>query len=161
MSPDLRKTDESRRETRYAYNHLKAWFVLLLAAMVGFAGMDLASFGDWAMAAFGVFLALHSLSRILYRMELVLDFAQRRYRYRKGHLGSLEEGEGSFEEIREVILKHEDDRKRGEDWEVELVIEGWSSPVEVAESVDREEAREEAERLADRIGVSLREASDA
>lgn len=161
MSPDLRNADEGRLETRYANSRAKGWFGLVLGSMVGLAGMDLASFGDWAMVAFGTLVALLALASMLYRMELVLDFAGRRYRYRKGFPGFTEEGEGSFDEIREVVLTHEVDGKEREDWEVELVIDGLSSPVEVAESEDREIVREEAERLADRIDASLREASEA
>ena len=160
MSPDLRKADESRTETRYARGRAKGWIALAFGLTAGFVGLDLASLGDWAMAAFGTFLALLGLWSILYRVELVLDFASRRYRYRKGFLGSREEREGAFDDIGAVILKHEVDREGREDWEVELSIDGLSSPVEVAESGDREDAREEAERLADRIGVSLRETSE-
>lgn len=157
MSPDLEKVHESAREVRFAHPHRGGWLGVVFGA--GLAALGWSGFGGWLLTGFGVLVALLGLGSALHRMELTLDLARRRYRYRRGNVFSSERGEGDLADV-EVVLKKELERKdpeRVDEWEVELAVKGWARPFEVAESKDEATARREAEALARRLGVTLRE----
>lgn len=163
--PDLRKTHESPGEVRFAYPHAGGW----IFALVGVAGAAsaftmLEGFDAWLLGGFGVLFGWMGITSGLTRMELALDFGRRRYTYRRGTLPSLESGEGSFDDIEAVVLVKDLDRKRGgevvDEWEVELVIRGWPRPVEILETKDEDRARREADELARRLGVEVRERTE-
>lgn len=101
------------------------------------------------------------ISSALSRFELTVDFDRRRIRYRKGSAFKPESGEESFDIVERVVLKKDMDRKGTkevvDEWEVLLELRGWPRPVEVFESKEESPARAEAEMLADRLGVSMRE----
>lgn len=61
-----------------------------------------------------------------------------------------------------MVLEKELDRDGSVDeWEVNLVLEGWDRPVEVAQSESETPAREEATSLASRLDLPLKEVTDA
>lgn len=161
MSADLRKVHESARELRFAHSHATGWVVLSIGATIaGYGGAGMEGAPQWSVVFVGALFLLGGALSAFYRMELALDLARRRYRYRRGFLPTPEEGEGSFDEIEAVVLKKELERRgsdRIDDWEVELVLRDFARPVEVAETRDEEAARREAERLASRLGVPLTE----
>lgn len=162
MSPDLRKVHESRRDLRFAHPHWKGWILVLLGGGLSWAGAYAAEGPErWFLVAAGLFFGILGLMSALYRMELVLDFTSSRYRWRRGYLHAVEAGDGPFEDIEEVILEKELNADGSiEDWEVSLVLDGCSQPVEVAESDDEKPARREATSLASRLGVPLTERTD-
>lgn len=161
MSRSLRKVSESANELRFAYRHGQGWFGAAIGAgLVAWGLLGIGGTGGTVLAAFGLLVILSGLSNALYRMELVVDLSARTYRYRRGHLLSVEEGAGSVEDIEAVVLKKELERRGSDEvdeWEVELVLKGWPRPVEVAETEDGAAARREAEALATRLGVPLEE----
>lgn len=161
MSRSLRKVSGSADELRFAYRHGQGWLGAAIGAgLVAWGLVGIEGTGGTVLAVFGLLVTLSGLSNALYRMELVVDLSSRTYRYRRGRLLSVEEGEGGVEDIKAVVLKKELERRGSEEvdeWEVELVLKGWPRPVEVAETRDGAVARREAESLATRLGVPLEE----
>lgn len=161
ISPDLRKVHESGSEIRFEHPHAKGWPGFLVGVvLIAVAFVFLDGGGRWVLLALGALFAYGGLSSALHRMELTLDLARRRYHWRRGQVGSLESGEGGFEDIEAVVLVKDLERKgsdRVDEWEVELVIRGWPRPVEVLETKDERKARDEAQRLARRLDAELRE----
>lgn len=165
MYPALELVDESAGEHTYANRPGRGWLFLLpglglsgVGILGGLAGGGLAL---WFFAALGLLFAFGGLCLALYRMELVLDFSERRYRYSRGFaFSSREEGERPFDDVGGVVLE-KDLTKHGDvkDWELELELEmgGSMETFELDEFDDERTARREAQNLASRLGVSLEE----
>lgn len=161
MSRDLRKVHETSLEVRYAHPHTHGWIGALVGAVFIWLGWSFLEGGArWVPIGLGALFVWGGIGSALERLELTLDFAKRRFTYRRGQLGKLESGSGGFDEIDSVVLVKELQKKgsdRAFEWEVELVIRGWDRPLEVMETKDEAEARREAGELAAKIGVELTE----
>lgn len=136
MSTEPRDVHQSPREIRFAHAYRTGWVVAVVGTLVcafGLVGVNGSQ--EWAVVGFGVLFLLGGVLSALYRLELTLDLARRRYRYRRGFIPMPREGGGSIDEIEAVALDSElesRDGERMEEWEVELVLKNWMRPVELS-----------------------------
>lgn len=158
--PDLRQVHRSEEEIRYSDQRPRNWVLLafgVLAAYLGWAGEG--GGRGWFLFGFGVLLVLLGLFMVFHRVELTLDLLDRRYRYRRGWWWALEEGDGPFDDIETVVIE-KDMMDEETEWEVELVIDGWSGPVEVMETGSEDVARSEARELASLLDAGVEERTE-
>jgi hypothetical protein len=158
---EIRKVHDSAGELRFAYPHARGWYVVALGAgglYLAWTRIDPGAVGArWAALIFAGLLLLLGVTSVLQRIELTVDLVRRRVRWRRGFIPNLGSGEGTLEELVEAVrLVHEIERNEPDEWEVELILPGWPTPVEVFESKDEAEATAEAEKLAERPGVPLK-----
>ncbi len=160
MSTELREVRESPREIRFAHPHRTGWVVAVAGSLVcafGLVGVDGSQ--EWPVVGFGVLFLLGGVLSALYRLELTLDLARRRYWYRRGFVPAPREGGGSIDEIEAAALDGElqgGDAERMEEWEVELVLKNWMRPVELSGIWDQASSRSEEGGRGPIPGVSLR-----
>jgi hypothetical protein len=167
VNVSLRKVSDSASEVRFANPRMVGWVFVAAGVGAGTLGVTgAASNGPWMAVLGGGLLVLPGLALILYRFELILDFAARRYLWKRGMPFSLRTGSGSLEEIEGVRLDQEwETRGSGKNrrdvctWEVRLLFTSDPGPVKVVDRADDVRVRREAEELARRLDRPLVDAT--
>lgn len=168
MASELRRISDDPSRIVYRHPRLVGW----LFAAVG-AGLLVATwrFGGgegprWLLWLIGTVFTLFGTITALYRFELTLDLAGRRYEFRRGLPWSLRSGSGPLDELRQIILRQQWEtrgsgkrRRRVCTWEVLLDFGEPLGRVKVVDVTDEEEAVRQAESLAERTGRPVLDAT--
>lgn len=157
---EIRKVHDSAGTLRFEHPHARGWILVAVGAgglYLAWTRVDPAAAGArWSAVVLAGLILTLALWSVLYRLELTVDLDRRRVRWTRGLVFGPKTGSGALDELVETVrLVHEVERNEPDEWEVELLLTGWPTPVEVFESKDESEALQEAETLAERLGVPL------
>jgi hypothetical protein len=159
---------ETPSEICFAHRPWLGAVVVLLSAGALFAVRANSPQGPWWVYAILAAFALAGVSSALWRYELQLDLALRRYRLRSGTWPWTQLREGSLDEVRQLRLAREWERSTTSRsnserlyWTVRVDFGAALAPICIFSSRREEEARRRMGELAGKLGVAAADATGA